>query len=57
MPMATTEFSKQWFANQGSVKKNPASVPLKRPVWPPMPSALSRRQWQSELDQPIELSS
>ena len=55
--MATTEFSKQWFANQGSVKKNPASVPLKRPVWPPMPSALSRRQWQSELDQPIELSS
>jgi len=57
LPMATAAFSNQWFADQDSVKKKPSSVPLKRPTWPPLQSSYNRRQWQMDLDQPIDLSS
>lgn len=54
--MATAAFTSKFLADAESVKPKPAT-PLKRPVWPPTPSVLNRRQWESEFDAPIELSS
>ncbi|QNJ08618.1 hypothetical protein SynMINOS11_01155 [Synechococcus sp. Minos11] len=54
--MATAAFTSKVLAGAESVKPKPAA-PLKRPVWPPAPSVLNRRQWESEFDAPIELSS
>ena len=56
LPMATAAFTSKVLAGAESVKPKPAA-PLKRPVWPPAPSVLNRRQWESEFDAPIELSS
>ena len=55
--MATGAFTSKFFAGKESMKQKNSATPLKRPIWPPVPAALNLRQWEPDVDQPIELSS